>query len=172
MAEFNCCEENLSAYIDNELSEDEARMVEMHLQTCFRCNKAIHEMALLSEAVGELNRPAMDPLLTMRILNHLGIKDANAEVPLTGLFESWGILSLAAMSMMLIMPYGYAFLRLMYTIYNKIVLLLTVTVHFSWRIPFGQVNNILGIIFMIGAIIAFYGFGRVYWGMSKKELAS
>jgi hypothetical protein len=74
--------------------------------------------------------------------------------------------------MMLFMPFGYASLRLLYTIYNKIVLLLTVTVHFSWRIPSGQVNNILGIIFAIGAIIAFYGFGRVYWAMSKKELAS
>lgn len=167
-----CCEENLSAYLDNELTADEARMVEMHLQTCSKCNKAIRDMTLLSEAVGELPRPVADPLLTIRILNHLRDKTAKSEIPLAGLLESWGILSAAAISLILIMPFGYSFLSLLYTIYNKIVLLLTIAVHFSSKLTSGLQNNVLGIIFMIGAIIAFYEFGRVYWTMSKKELAS
>jgi hypothetical protein len=128
---------------------------------------------LLSKAVGNLPRPALDPLLTMRILKHLkDVKRANSVIPLSGLLESWGILSLAAGGMMLVAPFSYSFLKFLYTIYNKIILLLTLTVHLSWSIPSRQLNNFLGFIFMIGAIIAFYGFSRVYFAINKKELAS
>lgn len=167
-----CCKENLSAYIDNELSVDEARKIEKHLQKCSSCERTVNEMRSIARAVEEMPRPEADSLLTMRIMSYLENKGSSLETPMVGLLESWGVLSLIVLSMMISIPFSSAFLRLSYIIYNKIILLITLTVNLSWRIPSGQMNNMLGILFMAGAITSFYGVVKVYWSISKKELAS
>lgn len=172
MVEYHYSEETLSTYIDHEIPAIEARMIDMHLQSCPRCNKMVHNLASLSETVKQLPRPVADSLLIINISKQLQTTRKITTLPLTSLFTTWGVLSLLAMSMLFMIPAGNKFLRLLSAIYNETAVLLTSLLHFSWRIPSGPINIILGSVFMIGALFAFYGFSRVYLAMDKKELFS
>lgn len=172
MVEYHYNKDTLSAFIDREIPEDEAKIINRHLQSCPRCNKVVRNLTLLSDTLKQLPRPAADPYLAVNISKQLQAAGKMYTLPLTRLFTTWGILNLAAVGMFLLMPGGTVFLRLLSNIYNETAVLLTSLLHFSWNISSGPVNLMLGLVFMIGALLAFYEFGRVYFAADKKELLS
>lgn len=163
-------EETLSAYIDGELSTDEAEKIEEHLRGCHYCREVLNRMQLVSRMVRELPRPVVNPAFTMQLMSQLRSVGTGGETPSIRLLELWGVLSLLAIGWVITMPIGYAGLRCLYTISVKLIKIFTELGHFVQRIPPVAFNMALGVAFLVGAIIAFYGFTRVY--ADEEELLS
>lgn len=171
MADFGCYEESLSTYLDGELSDEEAKIIENHLLTCGHCRRAFNRLQMLSGAVQQVPRPAVNPLLATRILNQLKSPCIYSEIPLIKLLELWGMLSLLTLGAVAIL-FGPVILGMLYVIVKHLEIVTSLVVKLSWQLPLAGTNLTLGLIFILGAIIAFYGFGRVYSALSREELIS
>ncbi|MBZ4655222.1 MAG: putative zinc-finger [Peptococcaceae bacterium] len=170
MGQCACREIDLSAYLDREISPELSSVIEEHLQTCQKCKEALNRMQLLSKAVQELPRPSVNPFLATKVLGQLQTEEIS-ETPFVRLFESWGILSLVALGIVLV-PFGSSLFGLMYVLIKNLTIVLNLVVNLSWRVPMSPINLALGAIFMAGGILAFYGFARLYLTMARKELVS
>lgn len=171
MSDLDCCEESLSAYLDGELSNNKARIVEIHLQTCVPCKRAFNRMQALSSAVQQIPLPTVNPLLATRILSQLHVRGIYSEIPLITLFKSWGALSLLTLGVIVIL-FGSVLLGMLHFVFKHLAITTSLVVKLSWQLPIDRTNLTLGLIFIVGAIVAFYGFGRVYSALSREGLIS
>jgi hypothetical protein len=57
-------------------------------------------------------------------------------------------------------------------IYKHLAIATALVVKLSWQLPLEKTNLALGLVFMAGAVAAFYGFGRLYSALSREGLIS
>lgn len=168
MIEQGCYEENLSAYLDGELSGPEAAMVEAHLQNCPDCRAILKRMQEVSCHVQELPRPAVNPLLMAQIMGRLQGQATLGDLTLTGLLRFWGWLSILVLGVTALLV-GPLVLGLFTVMVKHLAIVFSLLVKLSWQLPPGTVNVSFGLVLLSGAAVSFYGFGRVYKTMFQEE---
>ncbi len=171
MSHADCCNENLSGYLDGELSNEEAGNIESHLHTCAHCKETLRKMQSLSNAVRQVPRPAAGPLLAARILNRIQTSEIYNETPFNRLFQSWGLLSLFVLGAIAIL-FGPVLLEIMRITIKHMAIVMSLVIKLSWQLPLNSTNLTLGLILIVGAIAAFYGFGRIYSAMTREGYTS
>lgn len=171
MSAFSCHEESLSAYLDGELSAEENKVIEEHLFNCGRCREALKRLQMISAAVQEIPRPTVNAALTERILSQLQSPFIFNEGPLIRMLELWGALSLLTLGFVAVLL-GPVLLGMVFVFFRHLEVLLSLVIKLSWQLPLYKTNLVLGLVCILGAIIAFYGFGRVYSAFSREELIS
>lgn len=171
MSDSGCCDENLSAYVDGELSIEEASVIESHLQTCAHCRETLNRMQALSNTVRQVPRPAASPFLTARILSRIQTPEIYTVTPLNKLLQSWGVLSLFGLGTVAIL-FGPVLLEIMRVIVKHLGIATSLVVKLSWQMPLDRTNLTLGLILIVGATAAFYAFGRVYSALAREGLTS
>ncbi len=72
--EITCQEfvEEVTDYLEQQLSEAEARWTDEHLAACDHCRAYLDQMRATIAAMRGLAEPSLDPALRDRILNSLG----------------------------------------------------------------------------------------------------
>jgi len=168
---LDCCEESLSAYLDGELSNKKAQIIKIHLQTCVHCRESLNRMQALSSAVRQIPSPTVNPLLSTQILSQLHFPEIYSEIPLITLLKSWGALSLLTLGVIVIL-FGSVLLGVLHFVFKHLAIITSLVAKLSWQLPIDRTNLTLGLIFIVGAIVAFYGFGRVYSALSREGLIS
>ncbi|MEW6063944.1 MAG: anti-sigma factor family protein [Bacillota bacterium] len=171
MVDVMCCEENVSAYLDGELPPEEVLAFEQHLRSCARCRESLNQLQALSGAVQALPRPSVNPWLTAQIMDRLQASQTVSDLPLTRLLRSWGLLSLLAFGALFVL-FGPVILGFFSVVVKDFFLLASLVVKISRQVPPGAVNGVTGLALLAGALVAFYGFGRIYATLSQEELIS
>lgn len=171
MSDLGCCDENLSAYLDGELSTEEASVLESHLKTCAQCRESLNKMLMLSSAVWQIPRPVASPLLATQILSRIQTTEIYTDTPLNKLLQSWGLLSLFVLSTVVIL-FGTVLLEIMSVIVKHLAIVTSLVVKLSRQLTLDSTNMTLGLVLIVGAMAAFYGFGRVYSALSREGLTS
>ncbi|MFZ5597402.1 MAG: anti-sigma factor family protein [Bacillota bacterium] len=171
MSACSCSEESLSAFLDGELSAEEAGIIENHLLNCHHCREAFNRLQTISAAVRQIPRPAMNPALTERILNRVNFPFICNEGPLVRILELWGALSFLALGAAAVLS-GPVLMRMLYVVFKHFEIATSLVVKLSWQLPLYRANLTLGLIYILGAVIAFYGFVRVYSDFSREDLIS
>lgn len=169
MADYHYCEEDLSAYLDGELAPADFIKIETHLKHCGKCKEAFSRMQSISTGVREISRPEINPLLATKIINQIQAVQNYGELSVTKLLHSWGLLSLFSLSLVIAI-FGPILLGVLFVVAKHLSILTSLLIKISWHTPVSMTNLIIGLIFTAGAIISFYGFGRVYLAMSREEL--
>lgn len=171
MSDIGCSDENLSGYLDGELSSEEVRSIENHLQNCAHCRETLNRLQALSSAVRQFPLPVANPLLTVQILSRIQTSERSSQNPFNKLLQSWGLLSLFVLGTVVIL-FGTVLLEVISVIIKHLATVTSLMVKLSWQLPLDRTNLALGLILIVGAIGAFYGFGRVYSALSREGLIS
>ncbi|MDF9408892.1 MAG: hypothetical protein A4E52_01547 [Pelotomaculum sp. PtaB.Bin013] len=171
MSDLSCSNENLSGYLDGELSSEEAKAIENHLQNCAHCRETLNRLQALSSVVRQFSLPVASPLLTVQILNRIQSSERYSQNPINKLLQSWGLLSLFFLGTVVIL-FGSVLFEVISFIVKHLATVTSLMVKLSWQLPLDRTNLAVGLILTVGAIGAFYGFGRVYSALSREELIS
>jgi len=171
VSDLGCCDENLSGYLDGALFSEEVRIIESHLQTCAHCRETLNRMQALSSTVRQVPRPEASLLLTARILSRIQTPEIYVETPLNKLLQSWCLLNLLVLGTLVIL-FGPVLLEIMRVIFKHLVIVTSLVVKLSWQLPLDRTNLTLGLVLIVGAMAAFYGFGRVYSDLSREGTIS
>jgi len=67
-------DEMLSGYLDGELTQGDRQRVELHLESCSKCNELYKELAELRQAVGEMSFGEMSRKEWSEIMNDLPVR--------------------------------------------------------------------------------------------------
>ncbi len=88
---MNCqeCTENLTAYLDHELSGTETTVLEMHVDACSKCNE---ELRSLRESTGFFDSNALEIELSPALWNNVRVRITPMPSP-TGSSRFWGSLA-------------------------------------------------------------------------------
>lgn len=171
MSNGHCSPESLSAYLDKELTLQEALLLEKHLERCPKCKEKMSLIKSISDAVQDIPRPHINPLFAKQISSSLQKSKALNERIFIRLFESWGMLSLFILCLTLIF-FGSTILSVFYVSLKIFAIIGNLLLKISMRLPAPPINIVIGLIFLLGAIIIFYGFTKIYITMTRKELVS
>ena len=171
MSAFSCHEESLSAYLDGELSAAKRKVIEEHLLNCGKCREVLNRLQMISAAVGEIPRPTVSSALSQQIMSQLPASFMLNEGPLIRMLELWGAISLLTLGFVAVLL-GPVLLWMVSVVFRHLEVLLSLVIKLSWQLPLYKTNLVLGLVLILGAIMAFYGFGRVYSAFSREELIS
>ena len=109
--------------------------------------------------------------MTARILSRIQTPEIYAETPLNKLLQSWGLLNLLVLGTLVIL-FGPVLLEVMRVIVKHLVIVTSLVVKLSWQLPLDRTNLTLGLVLIVGAMAAFYGFGRVFSALSREGTIS
>lgn len=171
MSAYSCHEESLSAYLDGEFSAEESKVVEEHLLNCRDCREALKRLQMISAGIGQIPRPTVNPALSQLIMSQLPSPFISNEGPLLRMLEIWGALSLLALGLVAVLL-GPVLLWLVSVVFRHLEVLFSLVIKLSWQLPLFTTNLALGLVCILGAVIAFWGFVRIYSAFSREELIS
>jgi anti-sigma factor RsiW len=124
----------ISAYIDNELSEQERQEVENHFESCLSCRSLLEELLVLQTDVSQAYNKLQSPKeLDNRILQ--AIKGGSAKkVKGIGWLFSFPVVALIVLGVLWLMT-GAVFLKLLSGFLKFAVLLVYMVSHFISTLP-------------------------------------
>lgn len=168
MIDTGCNGEMLSAYIDGELSAQDTKIVQSHLDCCPRCEAFVEQTRALSGSVWSIPRPEVSPLFQLRVMQMIASDVILNRTALVNLLESWGILSLVfgILLALIITPVFY----FVTVIIRQLITLISLAGRIIGQLPLDSSNAFLGLVLLIGASIAFYGFYRVYESLNRERV--